>query len=61
MKAQKIEIAETELINDGPDFCATGPCTRWRCRECDYILYGDEDKPCILYCPMCGRRVASGN
>jgi len=42
MKAKGIEIAGTVLIDDGPDFCATGPCMRWRCKECDYILYGTE-------------------
>jgi len=52
---------ETGLINDGPDFCEIGACTRWKCRECEYVLYGTERKPPFQYCPMCGRRIVSGN
>jgi len=54
-------FTDTDLINEGPDMCVTGPCIRWRCRECDYILYGDEDKPSIRYCPMCGRGTVNVN
>lgn len=52
-------LTDTEFINDGPDFCATGPCIRWKCRECDYVLYGQADgtKIPFNYCPMCGRKV----
>lgn len=49
--------AETEFINDGPDFCDLGQCVRWMCRECGYQIYGSENKPPIKYCPMCGRKV----
>lgn len=52
-------LTDTEFINDGPDFCATGHCIRWKCRECDYVLFGQADgtKIPFNYCPMCGRKV----
>lgn len=51
--------AETEFLNDGPDFHNNEMYTRYTCQECKYYVCGKDDSPpkAIKYCPNCGRKV----
>ena len=54
------EHAETEIMKDGWGFSDYGQAVRWKCKECGYLMFGENNRPTIRFCPMCGRRIKDG-